>query len=312
MKMSLTVFCILMLALTLAACDSGKSGGGDTPAVTELTTFEQKSSYAVGLDIAGSLARFQFVMDETALLDGLSDALAGNLSELTSEQQQEIIDEVQTRMRARMSGGAEPDTLDRDSCYALGADLHSAYIDRIPMPIDGAALLQGVRDAFAGGDSLLSTEESTTVMNDFRQQAMAAQQAEMTAAGERNKAEGDAFLAENKTKEGVITTESGLQYKVLVEGDGPSPGATDKVEVHYEGTLIDGTEFDSSYQRGETVTFPLNGVISGWTEGLQLMKVGAKYEFYIAGELAYGERGRAPNIEPNATLIFVVELIGID
>jgi FKBP-type peptidyl-prolyl cis-trans isomerase len=126
-----------------------------------------------------------------------------------------------------------------------------------------------------------------------------------------NMAAGEKFLAENKTKEGVKTTSSGLQYKVLKEGDGPSPKETDVVETHYRGTLINGTEFDSSYKRNEPTSFPVNRVIPGWTEGLQLMKVGAKYQFFIPSGLAYGERGAGQDIGPGETLIFEVELLGI-
>jgi FKBP-type peptidyl-prolyl cis-trans isomerase len=126
-----------------------------------------------------------------------------------------------------------------------------------------------------------------------------------------NQTEGDEFLAQNKTKEGVRTTASGLQYKSLKEGDGPQPKATDTVTVNYRGTLIDGTEFDSSYKRGEPATFPLNGVIKGWTEGVQLMRKGSKYQFFIPPALAYGERGIGHDIGPNSTLIFEVELLAI-
>ncbi|MBO6621028.1 MAG: FKBP-type peptidyl-prolyl cis-trans isomerase [Balneola sp.] len=144
-----------------------------------------------------------------------------------------------------------------------------------------------------------------SLINDFRIQLT-------TALKEKNKAEGDAFLAENKTKEGVMETESGLQYKVIEAGTGASPTAESTVEVHYEGTLIDGTKFDSSYDRGETIEFPLNGVIRGWTEGLQLMKEGATYMFYIPSNLAYGENPRPGGpIKPNSTLIFKVELISV-
>lgn len=123
--------------------------------------------------------------------------------------------------------------------------------------------------------------------------------------------EGKAFLTKNKKKKGVTTTASGLQYEVIAMGDGPKPRATDTVEVHYRGTLLDGTEFDSSYRRGQTATFPLNGVIRGWTEGVQLMPVGSKFRFFIPPELAYGARGAGTAIGPNATLIFEVELLDI-
>src|SRR5437667_9870592 len=130
-------------------------------------------------------------------------------------------------------------------------------------------------------------------------------------AGDKNKAEGAKFLEENKKKEGVKTTASGLQYKVVKDGSGAQPKATDTVTVNYRGTLINGTEFDSSYKRGQPATFPLNGVIKGWTEGLQLMKVGSKYQFFVPPNLAYGERSVGPDIAPNSTLIFEGELLGV-
>ena len=130
--------------------------------------------------------------------------------------------------------------------------------------------------------------------------------------GEKNRKEGEAFLAENKKKKGVITTESGLQYMVLEKGDGPKPKATDTVSVNYRGTLIDGTEFDSSYKRGKPVTFPVKGVIAGWTEALLLMNVGSKYKLFVPPNLGYGGRGAGRLIGPEATLIFEVELLGIE
>ncbi len=154
-------------------------------------------------------------------------------------------------------------------------------------------------------NDLLDQATRNSLINDFRMELT-------TALKEKNKAEGEAFLAENKTKEGVVETESGLQYKVIDEGTGKSPTAQSTVEVHYEGTLIDGTKFDSSYDRGETIEFPLNGVIRGWTEGLQLMKEGATYMFYIPSDLAYGENPRPGGpIKPNSTLIFKVDLITV-
>lgn len=137
-------------------------------------------------------------------------------------------------------------------------------------------------------------------------------QAQTQSPADVNKAKGDAFLAANKKKKGVMTTASGLQYKVLSEGNGPTPTSSDIVKVDYRGTLINGTEFDSSYKRGEPAVFPVNGVIPGWTEALQMMKVGATWELYIPAELAYGERGVAPDIGPNETLIFKVTLLGIE
>jgi FKBP-type peptidyl-prolyl cis-trans isomerase FklB len=167
-------------------------------------------------------------------------------------------------------------------------------------------LVAGIKDAIAGKPQL-TQDQVKDVMTQFEKD-MEQKQKE---AGEKNKTEGAKFLEENKKKEGVKTTASGLEYKVIKDGTGPQPKATDMVTVNYRGTLIDGTEFDSSYKRGQPATFPLNGVIKGWTEGLQLMKVGSKYQFFVPSNLAYGERSVGPDIAPNATLIFEVELLDV-
>ena len=161
------------------------------------------------------------------------------------------------------------------------------------------------------GDTNLTEEEAQQVWMSYQQEMMAKQKAESEAAGAKNKDAGAKWLAENKNKEGVNKTASGLQYKVVKMGDGPKPAKEDKVKVHYRGTLIDGTQFDSSYDRGEPAEFPVGGVIAGWTEALQLMPVGSKWEVYIPSELGYGERGAGQDIGPNATLIFEVELLEI-
>ncbi|MFN7550406.1 MAG: FKBP-type peptidyl-prolyl cis-trans isomerase, partial [Pseudomonadota bacterium] len=163
----------------------------------------------------------------------------------------------------------------------------------------------------AGGKALLSQEELQQVARSFQQSLEGKAQAQMKAAADKNQAAGDAFLATNKSKPGVKATASGLQYQVITEGKGAKPVDTDTVKVHYVGSLLDGTKFDSSVDRGEPAQFPLNGVIPGWTEGLQLMPVGSKFKFWIPGNLAYGASGRPPVIEPNALLTFEVELLEI-
>ncbi len=168
---------------------------------------------------------------------------------------------------------------------------------------------QGFRDGYAGKDGALTEEQMQQVLLEYQKQRQAEMMKEVEELAKKNKEKGDKYLAENKSKEGVKTTKSGLQYKVIKAGEGASPKASDIVEVNYEGKLIDGTVFDSSYDRGQPVQFPLNQVIPGWTEGVQLMKKGAKYEFFIPANLAYGEAGN-PGIEPNSTLIFTVELLG--
>ncbi len=167
---------------------------------------------------------------------------------------------------------------------------------------------QGFRDGYAGKDGALTEEQMQKVLVDYQKQRQEAMMKEVKEMAKNNQEKGEKYLAENKGKEGVKVTKSGLQYKVIKAGEGNSPKATDIVEVNYEGKLIDGTVFDSSYERGQPVQFPLNQVIPGWTEGVQLMKKGAKYEFFIPAKLAYGEAGN-PGIEPNSTLIFTVELI---
>jgi FKBP-type peptidyl-prolyl cis-trans isomerase FklB len=171
--------------------------------------------------------------------------------------------------------------------------------------LDYADLAAGIKDVLEKNQPQISYQEAQQVLGQFFQEL----EAKIAGAA---KAEGEKFLAENKKREGVQVTASGLQYEVLEATIGQKPKATDKVKVHYEGTLIDGTVFDSSYQRGESISFPLNGVIEGWTEGLQLMSVGSKYKFFIPYQLAYGERGAGQQIPPYAALIFIVELLGIE
>jgi FKBP-type peptidyl-prolyl cis-trans isomerase len=181
--------------------------------------------------------------------------------------------------------------------------------DGMTMDVDAYAL--GMRDAFDGMEPRLSEEEITAEMMAFQEKMQAERDGEQAAMSEGNSEAGAAFLAENAQREGVMVTESGLQYEVVEAGAGASPSVDDQVEVHYRGTLIDGTVFDSSYDRGQTVTFGVTQVIAGWTEALQLMKEGATYKLYIPSELAYGAGGAGQIIGPNATLIFEVELVAI-
>ncbi len=194
--------------------------------------------------------------------------------------------------------------------YAMGLSLGDRFrIDK--MSVDNESFNAGFSTGLEDGERLMTQEEIQLTMQTFQQQQQAKMAAEQQAVAERNKVEGDAFLAENSKREGVITTESGLQYKVLTAGEGKKPGAEDTVSVHYRGTLIDGQEFDSSYSRGTPAEFPVNRVIPGWTEALQLMPAGSKWELYIPSDLAYGPGGTGPLIGPNATLMFEVELLEI-
>ncbi len=195
--------------------------------------------------------------------------------------------------------------------YSIGMDI-GQNMKRQSIVIDPDILARGIKDVFSGSKMLLTEEEFRNTMDNFRKDIMAKQKMLMNELAEKNKKEGEAFLADNKKKEGVVSLPSGLQYKVIKEGEGNIPKATDTVTVHYKGATIDGVEFDSSYGRGEPATFPVNGVIPGWTESLQLMKAGSKWQIFIPSNLAYGERGAGGGvIGPNATLVFDVELISV-
>lgn len=204
------------------------------------------------------------------------------------------------------TGGAEVsiETMEDSLAYALGVNIGENLKQSGFDQLNTAALEKALNDVYSGDSTLFSIEEAGQVINNFMMV-----KSEAKAAGAKQA--GLEFLAENAKREGVITTASGLQYEVIEEGTGASPSATDKVTVHYHGTLIDGTVFDSSVDRGQPATFPLNGVIPGWTEGLQLMKEGGKSKLYIPSDLAYGDQGASDLIGPGSTLIFEVELIKV-
>lgn len=194
--------------------------------------------------------------------------------------------------------------------YALGMNL-GANLHKQSVEIDPEIFKQGLQDAIAEKKPLLTEEEAAAVMKEMQTIVQAKMQAMSQQLGEKNKKEGEAFLAANKGKEGVVTLPSGLQYKVLTQGTGPKPEISDVVSCNYRGTLLNGKEFDSSYKRGQPASFPVSGVIKGWTEALQLMSVGSKYQLFIPPQLAYGDRGAGGDIEPNSTLIFEVELLSV-
>jgi FKBP-type peptidyl-prolyl cis-trans isomerase FklB len=196
--------------------------------------------------------------------------------------------------------------------YALGLNVGNSF-KRQSIDVDPDIVARGLRDAYTGAKPLLDDAQTAAALNQLKNQTMAKQQTQMEELGAKNKVAGEQFLAQNKTKEGVVTLPSGLQYTVLQQGTGPKPTASDVVVCNYRGTLLDGTEFDSSYKRGQPASFPVSGVIKGWTEALQLMPVGSKYRLFIPADLAYGERGAGGgDIPPNSTLIFEVELVSIE
>lgn len=194
--------------------------------------------------------------------------------------------------------------------YSIGLDIGKNFKQQ-SVDIDPELVANGIKDALSGAKPMMTEKEIEETMMGFQKALMAKQSEKAKVIGEKNKIEGEKFLAENKKKEGVVTLPSGLQYKILKEGTGPKPQSTDTVECHYRGTLINGKEFDSSYKRGQRATFPLYQVIKGWTEALQLMPVGSKWQLFIPSNLCYGEQQRSEDISPNSTLIFEVELVSI-
>jgi FKBP-type peptidyl-prolyl cis-trans isomerase len=211
---------------------------------------------------------------------------------------------------AKSQGALALKTQKDKTSYAIGMNIGKS-LHRDSVDVDPNILLRGLKDALAGSKPLLTDDEVKAAMTALGSDVRKRQEVRMQQEGAINKKEGDAFLAANKTKAGVVTLPSGLEYKVLKEGTGPKPTASDTVVCNYKGTLLNNTEFDSSYKRGQPATFPVGGVIKGWTEALQLMPVGSKWQLFIPSELAYGQRGAGADIGPNATLIFEVELLSI-
>jgi FKBP-type peptidyl-prolyl cis-trans isomerase len=203
-------------------------------------------------------------------------------------------------------------TQKQKNSYALGMSIGLGFQKQgIDKSIDTSLVVRGFRDSIAGSKTAMTEDEMKAALQQLRTEVMSAQEAKAKEAGATNRKEGETFLAENKSKDGVKTLPDGLQYKVLTEGTGPKPASTDTVTVNYRGTLINGKEFDSSYKRGQPASFPVTGVIKGWTEALQLMPVGSKWQLFIPADLAYGDRGAGADIGPGDTLIFEVELLSI-
>jgi len=199
--------------------------------------------------------------------------------------------------------------------YALGMNIGTGYsqgLKKQSVDVDWNLIAQGMKDAAAGSKTRLTQDEAKAVLNEVQTEIQKQQQEKTQQAAAANKTEGEAFLAANKSKDGVVTLPSGLQYKILTAGAGPKPTASDSVKCNYRGTLIDGKEFDSSYKRGQPATFAVGQVIKGWGEALQLMPVGSKWQIFVPSSLGYGERGAGAEIGPNATLIFEVELLSIE
>ncbi|MBE2211623.1 MAG: FKBP-type peptidyl-prolyl cis-trans isomerase [Xanthomonadaceae bacterium] len=273
-----------------------------------LANAREKTSYMIGMDVGGSLQPVADDIDMTALEKSVRNGLSGGEPLLQEAQAKAVGLALMQRMQARKAGNTDklPAISRSDAGLLVGADV-GRNLAPIAEEIDVPSFMRGVRVVLDKGKPLVDQTEADTLRAAFvqRQQQRAAQ------VGERNAADGAAFLAANKSKKGVITTRSGLQYQVIRPGSGARPMVGDKVRVNYEGTLPNGTVFDSSYQRGQPADFPLSSVIPGWREGVALMPVGAKYRFWVPGDLAYGKRGSPPNIGPNQVLVFDVELMEI-
>lgn len=208
-------------------------------------------------------------------------------------------------------GGGELKDQKEKVSYSLGLNFGRS-LKAESVEVDTQKFLRGLQDGLTEAQALLTDEQIAEVLQAFQQEVMAKAEAKMKDLGAKNQKEGAAFLTANKKKQGVVALPSGLQYKVIKAGQGEKPAATDTVKTNYRGTLLDGTEFDSSYKRGEPATFPVNRVIKGWQEALQLMPVGSKWQLFVPAELAYGDQGMGPDIAPHSTLVFEVELLGIE
>ncbi len=291
--------------VVVAAAVAGVANAQDK---TALGSDREKVSYAIGLDVAQSFAPISQQIDVAALERAVRNAFAGG-KPLQTEAEAKATDEALRKSMMAVQGAAPgtlPPVVDKTKVgVMLGDRAVGPGLAGIKDEIDLPLVMQAVRTAFANGKLLLTPEEAQATLQAFaaRRQAQA---------GSRNRSEGAAFLAGNKAQKGVVTTPSGLQYMVLRAGNGARPTPSSTVQVNYEGKLLDGTVFDSSYKRGQPATFPLTGVIAGWTEGIPLMSVGSKYRFWIPSELAYGPSGQPQGgIGPDAVLTFDVELLGV-
>lgn len=256
---------------------------------------------AAGLALSGSLRAQQTPPANTTNTTNTKQAPAPNASKAPA---------TKTSQAPAAQGASALQTQKEKASYALGMNIASGLKKQL-VDVDPDSLARGLKDELAGGKTLLTVEEAQAALTELQNEVRKKQEEEMQRVGEANMKQGADFLAANKTKEGVVTLASGLQYKILTAGTGPKPSASDTVVCNYRGTLIDGTEFDSSYKRGQPASFPVGGVIRGWTEALQLMPVGSKWQLFVPSDLAYGPRGAGGVIGPNATLIFEVELLSI-
>ncbi|MEI2455437.1 FKBP-type peptidyl-prolyl cis-trans isomerase [Lysobacter firmicutimachus] len=286
---------------------------------TVLANDREKVSYAIGLDVASSLKPVGPDLDTAAFERAVKNVFDGGKPLIGQDEARTVDQALRARIAARdgkpvqgQAPGAKPPEVAKDKVGLLiGTYMVGPSLQQIKGEIELPVLVQALRTSLAGGKPLLAEGEARTVLTGFSERLQAKMKAEAAVAGEANLKKGKEFLEGNKKVKGVFVTGSGLQYMVLRQGSGERPKPTDKVSVNYKGTLLDGSTFDSSYDRGQPAEFPVNGVIQGWQEGLALMPVGSKFKFWIPAELAYGPSGAPPKIGPNATLEFEVELLDI-
>jgi FKBP-type peptidyl-prolyl cis-trans isomerase FklB len=270
-----------------------------------------KLSIAVTAFLAIGLASADAAHAQQSSASGSQQAPAAPAKPATGAQSSTAPKTGQTPTAKRPATPAAPlQTAKQKASYAIGMNIGKG-LKKDEVDVDGASLARGIRDAISGNKSLLTDEEAKTALTALATEVRAKQQAKLDQIAAMNKKEGEAFLAANKAKDGVVALPSGLQYKIEKEGNGPKPTAADSVTCNYRGTLIDGKEFDSSYKRGQPLTIPVSGVIKGWTEAMQLMPVGSKWQLFIPSDLGYGNQAMGQDIQPGSTLIFEVELLSI-
>jgi len=279
-----------------------------------LNTDRDKVSYMIGMDVGSSLSPIGSQIDMAAFERAVRNAFEGGkplIDDATAKKTHEALMARLSSQNGQPPGSVSklPEVSKTDVALLVGADVGRS-LKPVKDEIDLPTMMQAVRTTFAKGTLLLTDEEARAIGAAFGERQQARLRAETAAAAEKNKTDGAAFLAKNRTQKGVFTTASGLQYMVLRQGAGLRPKPTDKVRVNYEGKLLDGKVFDSSYERGQPAEFALTQVIAGWSEGVSLMPVGGKYRFWVPADIAYGEQG-PPDIGPNATLQFDVELLDI-
>jgi len=311
---------ILAMGATGTVMSQQPAAGAAAKETSALNSQREKLGYAIGIDVANSFAPISSEIDLAALRRGVTNAFAGKPPLISQEEAQKTDAALRQAMMVKSGQpvpGVAPGTpapkVDREKVglmlgsYAVGPSLAPMKED-----LDLDALFDAVGTTFNKGTPKMTAEQAKATLEGFMSAKQAQAQADAAAQGGKNREAGNAFMAKNKTVPGVVTTASGLQYQVLRPGNGERPLPTSKVRVNYEGKLLDGTVFDSSYQRGQPIEFGLDQVIKGWSEGVSLMPTGSKYRFWIPGELAYGEQGTPGGpIGPNATLTFDVELLNV-